>query len=68
MSIINHVFRDIRRFPEVIPLITVVSAASAYAVYATSHKILSDQDLRVRQNHGSISWEERLRQFEARRA
>ncbi|KAI9150907.1 hypothetical protein H9P43_009522 [Blastocladiella emersonii ATCC 22665] len=49
-----------RKTPEIVPLIGFVSVVASFAVYSTVHKIVSDQDLRIRPNHGHITWQERV--------
>ncbi|KAJ3371840.1 hypothetical protein AMAG_07339 [Allomyces macrogynus ATCC 38327] len=67
MSVISYFRQTARQTPEIVPLVSFVSVVCAFAVYSSVKKVVSDQDLRFRENQGMITWEERLSQLHAKK-
>ncbi|ORZ33058.1 hypothetical protein BCR44DRAFT_125825 [Catenaria anguillulae PL171] len=64
MTFLSYFSRTFRQYPEILPLVGAVTIVTSFGIYSSTHKILQDQDLRIRQNQGHITWDERLRRWE----
>ncbi|KAI9140413.1 hypothetical protein BKA69DRAFT_1079863 [Paraphysoderma sedebokerense] len=63
MTFTASAVRFIKKTPEVLPLFGIIGVVSVFGITSATRKIMHDQDLRIRPNHGNITWEERLDSF-----
>ncbi|KAJ3358944.1 hypothetical protein GGF32_009873 [Allomyces javanicus] len=60
MSLVTYFRATARKTPEVLPLVGFVSIVCSFGVYSVAKKVLSDRDLRIRQDQGQVEWQDRL--------